>query len=367
MTTRTDLHVVIVGGSLVGLSSALALDRAGVQVTVVERSAAGLYEGGGGLGVEVELVQGVTGITSSPPVCHGPDRDTTAWHLLRDWLENAADARPSIELHHDATVTSVIDRGDRVEVASREGQVWSGDAVIGADGVHSTVRRFMDPDHPEASYAGFVLWRVMVPEAPLAELTVLPAAHEPSREFYADRYRLVTYPVPGPDGNAHRGHRRLNIVWYDPAREDLLRAHGLLDGAAVRGSLAADELPPSISSDLREIAEQTWPSPWSEALRMGFERQLVFGTPVAEYLPRRLVAERIAIAGDAAHAASPMVGGGFRQGIYDAGQLAQSFASNADVRTILSTYESARLGPARQHASRSQRASRDFFDRGLRN
>ena len=100
---------------------------------------------------------------------------------------------------------------------------------------------------------------------------------------------------------------------------------------------------------------------------MGVARQLVFGTPVAEYLPRRLVAERIAIAGDAAHAASPMVGGGFRQGIYDAGQLAQSFASNADVRTILSTYESARLGPARQHASRSQRASRDFFDRGLRN
>ena len=57
MTTRTDLHVVIVGGSLVGLSSALALDRAGVQVTVLERSAAGLYEGGGGLGVEVDFKQ----------------------------------------------------------------------------------------------------------------------------------------------------------------------------------------------------------------------------------------------------------------------------------------------------------------------
>jgi 2-polyprenyl-6-methoxyphenol hydroxylase-like FAD-dependent oxidoreductase len=207
----------------------------------------------------------------------------------------------------------------------------------------------------------------MVPEAPLAELTVLPAAREPSREFYADRYRLVTYPVPGADGDVRRGHRRLNLVWYDPAREDLLRANGLLDGGAVRGSLAADELPPNISSDLREIAEQTWPSPWSEALRLGFERQLVFGTTVAEYLPRRLAAGRVSIAGDAAHAASPMVGGGFRQGIYDAGQLAQSFVSNPDIRSILSAYESVRLGPARQHVSRSQRASRDFFDRGLRN
>jgi 2-polyprenyl-6-methoxyphenol hydroxylase-like FAD-dependent oxidoreductase len=162
MSSPPDLHVVIVGGSLVGLSSALALDRAGVQVTVLERTGAGVYEGGGGLGVDVGLVRRVTGIASSPPVCHGPDRDTTPWHLLRNWLEHAADARPSINLYHDATVTGVTDLGDRVEVASREGQVWSGDAVIGADGVHSTVGRFVDPEHAEASYAGFVLWRAMV-------------------------------------------------------------------------------------------------------------------------------------------------------------------------------------------------------------
>jgi 2-polyprenyl-6-methoxyphenol hydroxylase-like FAD-dependent oxidoreductase len=100
---------------------------------------------------------------------------------------------------------------------------------------------------------------------------------------------------------------------------------------------------------------------------MGFERQLVFGTPVAEYLPRRLATGRIAIAGDAAHAASPMVGGGFRLGVYGAEQLAQSFVSNPDVTSVLSAYESMCLGPARQHVSRSQRASRPLFDRSLRN
>jgi len=143
--------VVIVGGSLVGLSSALALARVGAQVTVLERSGAGVHEGGGGLGVDVELIRRVTGTTSSPPVCHGPDRDTTAWHLLRDWLEQAADTAPSINLYHDATVTRVVDRDNRVEVEALDGQVWSADVVIGADGVHSTVRRFVDPDHPVAS------------------------------------------------------------------------------------------------------------------------------------------------------------------------------------------------------------------------
>jgi hypothetical protein len=32
----------------------------------------------------------------------------------------------------------------------------------------------------------------------------------------AGPYRLVTYPVPGPGGEAAVGHRRLNLVWYDP-------------------------------------------------------------------------------------------------------------------------------------------------------
>jgi 2-polyprenyl-6-methoxyphenol hydroxylase-like FAD-dependent oxidoreductase len=71
------------------------------------------------------------------------------------------------------------------------------------------------------------------------------------------------------------------------------------------------------------------------------------------------------IQGVTAHAASPMVGGGFRQGVFDAGQLADSFVRHADVVSVLASYESVRLDPARQHVARSQRASRNFFERGL--
>ena len=46
--------------------------------------------------------------------------------------------------------------------------------VIGADGARSTVRRSVTPEHPEAVYAGFLLWRAMVPESDLPA-EILPA------------------------------------------------------------------------------------------------------------------------------------------------------------------------------------------------
>lgn len=354
---------MIVGGSIVGLCSALALAGQGMRVTVLERSNPTTLEVGGGLGVEVDLLQRVTGLTSKPPVCRGSDRDTTAWQLLRNWLEDAIHDVPQIDLHHDVNVSDVVSSDSEAVVTSSKKKKWRADIVIGADGVHSTVRRFVAPDNPSAVYAGFVLWRAMVPEESLKDMTRLPGRREPSREFYADHYRLVTYPVPGFDGDDRVGHRRLNLVWYDPSREKLLKAHGLLDGEVVRGSLLSDALPSKVTTELRRIARQTWPSPWSEALNVALEEQLIFGTPVAEYMPVRLIAGRLAIAGDAAHAASPMVGGGFTEGLYDAEQLAESAATTSTAEEMLVSYESARLKDARRHVAISQRASRSYLNR----
>jgi 2-polyprenyl-6-methoxyphenol hydroxylase-like FAD-dependent oxidoreductase len=356
-------NVVIVGGSIVGLCTALALAGQGVHVTVLERSNNRTLEVGGGLGVEVDLLQSVTGLRSKPPVCRGSDRDTTAWQLLRDWLEDGIDGVPLIDLRHDVNVSDVVANDGEAVVTSSKATKWRADVVIGADGVHSTVRRFVAPDNPSAVYAGFVLWRAMVPEELLKDMTALPGKREPSREFYADHYRLVTYPVPGADGDDRVGHRRLNLVWYDPSREKLLKARGLLDGEVVRGSLLSDALPTKVNSELRRIARQTWPSPWSEALNIALEEQLIFGTPVAEYMPERLVLGRVAIAGDAAHAASPMVGGGFIEGLFDAAQLAESAASTSSAEAMLDSYESARLKDARRHVAISQRASRSYLSR----
>lgn len=64
--TETDARaasgrrVVVVGGSLVGLSMAMALARQGATVTVLERTPRAGYEGGGGLGVDLGLLARVT-------------------------------------------------------------------------------------------------------------------------------------------------------------------------------------------------------------------------------------------------------------------------------------------------------------------
>jgi len=355
-------RVLVVGGSLVGMSLALAVAGQAGHATILERSPEGGL-GGGGLGVDVPLIQAVTGRSDAPPVYSGPDRDTTAWHLLRDWLAAACSEDDVIRLVMEAEVTFVTADPDGAAVSTADGRDWHGDVVVGADGVHSTVRRFVDPTRPSAEYAGFVLWRAMVREEDLVGVADMPGRDEPSREVYAGQYRLVSYLVPGADGDASPGHRRLNLVWYDPARQDLLRERGLLAGDEVLGSLHPGDLPDELSAELRGIAGQTWPSPWREALRQAFDQQLVFGTPVAEYLPDRLVAGRAVLAGDAAHAASPMVGGGFREGLYDAAALARALGSTLETSAMLASYQSARLEPAIQHVLRSQRASRAYLAR----
>jgi 2-polyprenyl-6-methoxyphenol hydroxylase-like FAD-dependent oxidoreductase len=354
-------RVVVVGGSLVGLSMGVALAQEGAAVTVLERTPRAGFEGGGGLGVDVDLLRRVTGLVGSPPVCQGFDRATTAWTLLAGWLEAQAHTVPGVEIQRGS---EVVEAGDGWALTV-DGRRVEGDLVIGADGARSTVRGFVSPDRPDAVYAGFVLWRAMVPEADLPSAVPWLRPDEPSREYYSGPYRLVTYPVPGPDGSSEPGDRRLNLVWYDPARSDLLASLGLLAGDTVHGSLTSADMPGSLRQELGRVAGQRWPTPWREALEIAVDRSLVFGTPVVQYLPDRLARGRVALAGDAAHAASPMVGGGFRQGLFDVAALAAGLRQGGDlpVADLVTAYEHDRLAGAQAHVERSQAASAYYLER----
>jgi 2-polyprenyl-6-methoxyphenol hydroxylase-like FAD-dependent oxidoreductase len=365
-STVRRVRCVVAGGSLVGLSVAIALSRLGMEVTVLEQSPATAVDGGGGLGVDVALLRQVTGIREEPPALHGSDRDTTAWHLLQAWLEGHAVRRPGVRVRRGTQVTAVHPGNDQqpASVVAADGGEHTADLVIGADGARSTVRAAVDPDSPQARYAGVLLWRTLVDEQDLPHGVELPDAGEPSREIYAGPYRLVTYLVPGATGQTRVGHRRLNMVWYDPEQSDLLRDMGLLDGETVHGSLAPGALPPPVRERLTGFAAANWPSPWREALALALHNGTLFGTPIVHYEPRWLARGRTALAGDAAHAASPMVGGGFRQGLYDVRALAQVMAglrAPGEMPGALGRYQEQRLGPAARHVAISEGATAAYL------
>ena len=368
MTDRpadSPVRCVVAGGSLVGLAAAIALSRLGFDVTVAERSPARAVDGGGGLGVDVGLLREVTGIGQDPPVQHGVDRDTTAWHLLQSWLEEHASRRAGVTVRRGTDVITATPGSERsrATVVTDEGAL-DADLVIGADGARSTVRATVDPDHPDARYAGVLLWRTLADETAMPPGVALPADDEPSREMYAGPYRLVTYLVPGPAGETTVGRRRLNLVWYDPLQRELLKQAGLLDGDTVRGSLAPGALPDDVRQRLAAFAAASWPSPWREALALGLDSGTVFGTPIVHYRPSRLVNGRVALAGDAAHAASPMVGGGFREGLYDVRSLTETMTgvtSASEILGALARYQRLRLAPAVAHVTGSERATAAYL------
>jgi 2-polyprenyl-6-methoxyphenol hydroxylase-like FAD-dependent oxidoreductase len=364
----SSLRAIVVGGSLSGLCTALALAADGAKVVLFERDRE-LGAGGAGLGVERSLLGRVTDAspfgaadTAELPVITS-NRDSTAWMLIYQWLRSLIDRRPRITLHHGAEIMHVRADASGATVVTAAGP-FAADLVIGADGYRSIVRRSVTPDQPDATFAGYMLWRGLVEE------TELPAqAQRPSRVpsvsvEWKGAYRLVAYCVPGADGSIEPGRRRISFAWYDPFQDDMLRKAGAVEGRTVRHSIVPSAIPADLTNTLQDLARRLWPDPWQSAVQVGLRAGRCFGTPIAEYVPTRLIAGHMALIGDAAHVSSPMTGSGFHYALLDVLSLRQVFAGVASgeaVAPALAQFERARLADDRQLALYGQRWSRDYL------
>ena len=76
--------------------------------------------------------------------------------------------------------------------------------------------------------------------------------------------------------------------------------------------------------ELAREAARRWPRPWRDAIGDSIGRVDFVGTPIAEYVPDRLVHVWMVLVGDAAHAPTPMTGRGFGTSLDDAAALARS-------------------------------------------
>ena len=363
--------IAIVGGSLAGLATGIGLARRGLPVDVFEQNA-GEERGGTGLGVDRSLITETTGVdarvdglTHALPVVDEGYRETSTWLAIYRWLRAVADATIGLNVHESARV-DVISSDDRMAHLSGPQVNTSAAVIIGADGYRSMVRRAISPTQPYAPYGGFLLWRALVEESWLPKQLQARTSLGGGRLPHPEAARLVVYRVPGPNGETSRGQRSITFAWYDASRTSWLQDRRYLVGDEVMGSVMPTAVDDELRSELLEIAAKRWQGAAREVIVAAIEHGVIFGTPLAEYLPERLVAGRLGMVGDAAHVASPMVGAGFSSGLEDGTAFIAAVgrsggtAGQAGIRA-LQLYDEARLSPNRRRVHESLAETRDLL------
>ncbi len=362
---RSRQQAMVVGASLAGLMTSLALARAGWEITVLERAGAH-RSSGAALAVDPPDLVRLLGEAVAATVLSHLARDAAdvsaglpvTWQALHAGLQAAADQQPGIRLHHHTPVVEVGQDTKRAWAITSTGRRHTGDLLIGADGYRSVVRAAVAPDRPHALFAGYVLWLGIAVEPDLGRLR-WPTGLDIRAS--GEHHRLLGYPLPAPDGSRTPGARQLGWAWYDATRNHLLRTVGAVDGSVVQHSLRATDILEATYAELAAEAGRRWPAPWAQAIADSIARRAVTATPITEYLPDRLVAGRLVLVGDAAHVPTPMTGSGFAASLDDAYVLAETVSPvGGDVPDELMAYQRQRLGPARWLVQSGQQFSRAF-------
>ena len=315
-------NVAIIGGSLAGLAAGIGLARRGMPVQIFEQNS-GEERGGTALGVDRGLITETTGVdarvdgvTQALPVIDEGYREVSTWLAIYRWLRAVADVTKGLSLNESARVDLVSSDTHSAHLSGPQVEA-SADVLIGADGYRSLVRRVVSPTRPFAPYGEFLLWRALVEESWLSKQTLARDSLGGGRSPHPEAARLVVYRVPGPNGETSAGKRSITLAWYDASRTQWLRDRGYLVGDEVMGSILPAAVDDELRAELLAVAAKRWRGAAREIITAAIEHKVIFGTPLAEYLPETLVAGRLGLVGDAAHVASPMVGAGFASGLED--------------------------------------------------
>ena len=345
-------RALIIGGSLGGLFAGLLLRQAGWDVTVFERSAGDLAGRGVGIGTHIELfavlrrlgiaVDESIGVPVSARICLDHtgkeiarlpfEKILSSWALfyraLRRQLPDAC-YRPNMQLE------DVAQREDGVTAVFANGVKVEGDLLVGADGLHSTVRARAFTG-PTPRYAGYIAWRGVIDEraAPSAAGDLL----ESYVFFLPPREMVLSYLQPGADDDHRPGRRRLNWLWYHPVHEGKLP--DLCTDAAGRHHGVAIP-PPLIRSDViaafRAEARAALPP---QFIALTEATPAPFFQPIFDLESPRVVAGRVALLGDAGFVARPHVGAGVTKAALNAAWLTDTLsAAPGNIDAELAAYE----------------------------
>jgi 2-polyprenyl-6-methoxyphenol hydroxylase-like FAD-dependent oxidoreductase len=350
------MRVLIAGGGIGGLTLALMLHARGIEARVFEQSRR-VGELGVGINTLPHAIAELEALGLLPALDRGAIRtrrliyktargDDIVAQPRGTWAGLAA---PQFSIHrgrlqgviHQAVVARLgaeavrADRrlvdfqeegdGVRATFAARDGtrEEVRGDALVGADGIHSTVRSRFYPDQGPPAWNGILMWRgaawwprfldgasMIVAGGMARKLVLYPIAHDPARPGEA----LTNWVVCARLGDA---------ATPIPAREDWSRR------------APADEA--------LGMAEGRLHVPETDILALIRATDEIFVYPMCDRdaLPRWSHG-RVTLLGDAAHPMYPVGSNGASQAILDARELADRLAEGGDPAAALAAYDAAR-------------------------
>ena len=332
---------LIAGAGLGGLAAGLALLRQGIDVELYEQ-AADIAEFGAGIQVSPNCTRVLHALGLEAALVHigteVPTRDTRLWNSGRTWpqmrlgasaverygfrhytvhradlqavlLDAVCRLKPDA-VHVGARVVGFRQTGHGVRLELEDGTTAQGDALIGADGIHSLLRnRLFGEDRP--GFTGCVAWRGIAPADRLPDVLrgrvsqwIAPTAH------------LIHYPI--------RQGRLVNMIGV------LERANWQVESWSMRGSheeCLADFA--GWHEDARALMQ---------AVEVPFKWALMAREPL-----QRWALGRVALLGDACHPALPYLAQGAAMAIEYAFMLARCAAAHDDPVQTLKAYEGLRV------------------------
>jgi len=345
-------RALIIGGSLGGLLAAHLLRDVGWDAVVFERNAEDLTGRGAGVSTHPQLIDilrrvGIDfdesmGIKVDTVVCLDRDGrsylETETARTMSSWgrlYRSLRDALPDGGYRLGTALERVEQDADRVTAVFAGGTRATGDLLVGADGLRSTVREQFLPE-VEPDYAGYVAWRAMLDETDVPP-DIRAAIFERYTFCLPDGELCLAYPVPGRNNETEPGRRAYNIVWYRPADPD----HALVDlctdasGRCHGTSIPPPLIRPEITAAIKATARALVAPQVAEI----FARARPFFQPIFDLESPQTVLGRVALLGDAAFVARPHVGAGVTKAALDAASLADA-AQADDLAAGLIRYQS---------------------------
>lgn len=331
--------VLIVGGGIAGMTSAIRFAEAGVKVEIVDLDPEWRVYGAGititgptlraykRLGL-LEAIKTQGAITTGSALfrfdgIHLKDLDEPAIEeglpatggIMRPVLHRIMQARVkelNITVRLGQTVSELKNDGDGVNVTFSDNSTGRYDLVIGADSINSHVRKLAFPAMGEAEYTGQGCWRISMRKPPMLEKGEM---------YFGHRY---------PCGITRCGedavylwqltpHVRREKHFDDDELFENMRAN--LEGFGNSAGWIRDNMARTDWINYRPLAAAIQPGPW----HIG----------------------RIVLVGDAVHATTPHLASGAGMAVEGAMVLADELSKAVDVETGLTAYYQRRIDRCR--------------------